>query len=55
MATIFYLCPGDRETYLHMLDCVSPVLDREGISFHIARPGEDIPSTILRESKEVKE
>ncbi len=52
MEKIYVLCPSDQEGYLHLLDHVSPRLDDAGISFHICRPGEDIPGFILQ-NKEV--
>ena len=54
METIYVLCPSDRVGYLHMLEQVGPLLDDAGVSFHICRPGEDIPGLILQ-GKEVSE
>ena len=52
MEKVYVFCPADREGYLHLLETVSPLLDDAGISFHICRPGEDIPGFILQ-NKEV--
>ena len=52
MEKLFILCPADQSAYLHMLEKVGPALDDAGISFHICRPGEDIPGEILH-GKEV--
>lgn len=43
METILHFYPRDHETYLHILTHLTPILDREGLSFHIARPGEPDP------------
>ena len=43
MENIYVFYPADREGYLHLLETVSPRLDAAGISFHICRPGENIP------------
>ena len=47
MNTFYILYPSDEAGYLHMLEKVGPALDDAGISFHICRPGEDIPGEIL--------
>ena len=54
MEKIYILCPSDSEEYLHMLEKVGPRLDDAGISFHICRPGEDIPACILQEKEVTK-
>ena len=41
MEIIWHLTPADRETYLRILNELVPILDREGFSFHIARPPSD--------------
>ena len=51
MEKIYILCPSDSEEYLHMLEKVGPRLDNAGISFHICRPGEDIPAYILQKKE----
>lgn len=40
MSEIFYFYPASAAIYRSMLAKISPILDREGLSFHIARPGE---------------
>ena len=52
LETLYILYPSDEAGYLHMLEKVGPALDDAGISFHICRPGEDIPGEILH-GKEV--
>ena len=51
METIYIFCPADRAGYLHLLENVSPRLDDAGISFHICRPGEEIPGFILQDEE----
>lgn len=50
MDAIWYFYPADRETYLRMLNELTPILDREGIFFHIARPPLDrtTPKPVVR-------
>ena len=43
MSEIFYFYPASIAVYRSLLTKISPILDQEGISFHIARPGE-LPS-----------
>ena len=52
MEKFYVFCPSDLEGYLHLLETVSPRLDDAGISFHICRPGENIPG-LIPEDKEV--
>ncbi len=40
MPEIYYFYPVSPAVYHRMLTKISPILDREGLSFHIARPGE---------------
>lgn len=40
MSEIFYFYPASAGVYRSLLAKLSPILDREGLSFHIARPGE---------------
>ena len=40
MSEIFCFYPASITVYRSLLTKISPVLDREGLSFHIARPGE---------------
>lgn len=43
MSEIFCFYPASAEAYRSMLTKISPILDREGLSFRIARP-EETPS-----------
>lgn len=52
MEKIYILCPADQAGYLDLLNHIGPRLDDAGISFHICRPGEDIPGYI-QQNKEV--
>ena len=47
MERIWCLCPADSEAYVHILTHTAPVLDDAGISFHVAKPGENLLSFIL--------
>lgn len=40
MSEIFYFYPASAGVYRSLLMKISPILDREGLSFHIARPEE---------------
>ena len=40
MSDIFCFYPASTAVYRSMLTTISPILDREGLSFHIARPEE---------------
>ncbi len=51
MERVYVLCPSDRAEYLRMLEQVGPQLDDAGVSFHICRPGEDVPEMILRDKE----
>jgi len=53
MEKIYFFCPSDQAAYLHLLDTVSASLDDAGVSFHICRPEEDIPTLICKD-REVK-
>ena len=44
MSEIFCFYPTSAAVYRSLLTKLSPILDQEGLSFHIARPGES-PST----------
>ena len=43
MSEIFCFYPASIAVYRSLLAKISPILDREGLSFHIARP-EEAPS-----------
>ena len=43
MSEIFYFYPDSIAIYRRVLEKLSPILDQEGLSFHIARP-EEAPS-----------
>lgn len=43
MSEIFCFYPASETVYRSLLAKISPILDREGLSFHIARP-EESPS-----------
>ena len=43
MSEIFCFYPSSETVYRSLLARLSPILDREGLSFHIARP-EESPS-----------
>jgi len=49
MEKIYIFCPADQAGYLDLLVNIGPKLDDAGISFHICRPGEDIPGYILQD------
>ena len=43
MSEIFCFYPSSEAVYRSLLARLSPILDREGLSFHIARPEESPP------------
>ena len=47
MNKIWTLYPTDRAAYICCLTEISPHLDRAGVEFHIADPGETIAKAII--------
>lgn len=45
MSEILYFYPANETVYRRILRDLTPILDREGLSFHIARPEEAHPYT----------
>lgn len=42
MPDTIYFYPENQAAYRYLLIALSDLMDREGLSFHIARPGESI-------------
>ena len=42
MSEIFCFYPASAAIYRRLLETLSPILDDEGLSFHIARPEESL-------------
>ena len=47
MSKIWNLYPADRAAYICCLTEIGPHLDRAGVEFHIADPGETIARAII--------
>ena len=47
MDKIWKLYPADRAAYICCLTEIAPALDRAGVEFHIADPGEAIARAII--------